>query len=194
MQGPEDAADELFADPLYDPRRRKFLRNCSGALILSSGLLPFEIASASTRREISMLNTHTSERVKLCYFRDGKFVSEACRRLNHLLRDFRSGDVHPIDPRLYDLVHAIQTEVGHRGQVEIISGYRSPATNAKLRSASNGVAKRSLHMEGQALDIRLTGVDTTKVRDAALALRAGGVGYYQKSDFVHVDTGRVRHW
>jgi uncharacterized protein YcbK (DUF882 family) len=92
------------------------------------------------------------------------------------------------------VVHAIQTEVGHRGQVEIISGYRSPATNAKLRSSSTGVAKRSLHMQGQALDIRLRGVDSAKVRDAALALRAGGVGYYKKSDFVHVDTGRVRHW
>jgi uncharacterized protein YcbK (DUF882 family) len=194
MQGPEDAADELFTDPSHDSRRRTFLRHCSGALILGSGLLPFQIASASTRREISMVNTHTSERVKLCYYRDGKFIREACQRLNYLLRDFRSGDVHPIDPRLYDLVHAIQTEVGHRGQVEIISGYRSPATNTKLRNASSGVAKHSLHMQGQALDIRLDGVDTAKVRDAALALRAGGVGYYQKSDFVHVDTGRVRHW
>jgi uncharacterized protein YcbK (DUF882 family) len=194
MQGPENAADQLYTDPCHNPARRHFLRNCSGALLLASGLLPFEIASASSRRVITMVNTHTSEHLKLCYYRDGKFVSEACQRLNHLLRDFRSGDVHTIDPRLYDLVYAIQTEVGHRGQVEIISGYRSPGTNAKLRAGSNGVARRSLHMQGQALDIRLSGVDTTKVRDAALALRAGGVGYYKKSDFVHVDTGRVRHW
>lgn len=194
MQGPKDAADHLVTDPCHSPARRGFLRNCSGALILASSLLPFEIASASTRREISMANTHTGERLKLCYFRDGNFVAEACQRLNHLLRDFRSGDVHNIDTSLYDLVYAVQTEVGHRGQVEIISGYRSPATNNKLRKSSNGVAKHSLHMQGQALDIRLTGVDTAKVRDAALALRAGGVGYYKKSDFVHVDTGRVRHW
>jgi uncharacterized protein YcbK (DUF882 family) len=194
MQGPENAAEHLIVDPSHKPARRGFLRNCSGALILASGLLPFEIASASNRRIISMANTHTGEQAKLCYFRDGKFVAEACQRLNHLLRDFRSGDVHAIDPKLYDLVYAIQTEVGHRGKVEIISGYRSPATNDKLRNSSKGVAKRSLHMQGQALDIRLSGVDTAKVRDAALALRAGGVGYYQKSDFVHVDTGRVRHW
>jgi uncharacterized protein YcbK (DUF882 family) len=194
MQGPEDAAGQLQYDSTHSAARRGFLRNCSGALILASGLLPFEIASASTRREISLFNTHTSEHLELCYFRDGKFVAEACQRLNHLLRDFRSGDVHPIDPGLYDLVYAIQTEIGHRGQVQIISGYRSPATNEKLRNASTGVAKRSMHMQGQALDIRLSGVDTAKVRDAALALRAGGVGYYKKSDFVHVDTGRVRHW
>jgi len=185
---------ENTADPCYDPTRRTFLRNCTGALLLGSGMLPFAGASAATRREINLVNTHTSERLKLCYFRDGGFVAEACQRLDHLLRDFRSGDVHTIDPRLYDLVYSIQTEVGHNGQVEIISGYRSPATNAQLRTGSTGVAKRSLHMQGKALDIRLSGVDTSKVRDAALALRAGGVGYYGKSDFVHVDTGRVRHW
>lgn len=194
MQGPENAAEPGCTDPSHNPARRGFLRNCSGALVLASGLLPFEIAGASNRRIINMENTHTGERLKLCYYRDGNFVADACQRLNQLLRDFRSGDVHPIDPRLYDLVYAIQTEVGHRGQVEIISGYRSPATNDKLRNTSKGVAKKSLHMQGQALDIRLNGVDSEKVRDAALALRAGGVGYYRKSDFVHVDTGRVRHW
>jgi len=195
MQGPESAADQWHNDSSCNPARRGFLRHCGGgALILASGLLPVEVANASTRRVINMFNTHTGENLKLCYFRDGKFVTEACQRFNHLLRDFRSGDVHTIDPKLYDLVYAIQTGVGHRGRVEIISGYRSPATNEKLRKGSSGVAKRSLHMQGQALDIRLSGVDSAKVRDAALALKAGGVGYYQKSDFVHVDTGRVRHW
>lgn len=177
-----------------NPSRRSFLRSCGGALILGSGLARIGVARASTRRELNLFNTHTGERLKLCYFRDGIFVDEACHRLNHLLRDFRSGEVHKIDPRLFDLVHAIQTDVGHRGRVEIISGYRSPATNAKLRSTSTGVAKRSLHMKGQALDIRLSGFDTARARDAALALRAGGVGYYRKSDFIHIDTGRVRRW
>lgn len=194
MQRQKDAASRSNPDTSHSPDRRGFLRNCGGALILASGLLPFEVARASTRRFIAITNTHTGEHQKLCYFRDGSFVPEACQRLNHLLRDFRTGDVHPIDPRLYDIVYAIQTRVGHRGRVEIISGYRSPATNAKLRSKSGGVAKHSLHMQGRALDIRLDGVDTVKVRNAALALRAGGVGYYRKSDFVHVDTGRVRHW
>lgn len=194
MQGPKDAADRLPPDSNRSITRRNFLRTCGSALILTGGLSPLENVLASTRREIGLTNTHTGEHLKLCYFRDGNFVAEACQRLNHLLRDFRTGDVHPIDPKLYDLVYAIQTEIGHRGQVQIISGYRSPATNKKLRDASSGVAKRSLHMQGQALDIRLSDVDSARVRDAALALRAGGVGYYRKSDFVHVDTGRVRHW
>jgi uncharacterized protein YcbK (DUF882 family) len=194
MQGPQDAADQWHNDLTHNPDRRGFLRNLGGGLILASGLLPFEIANAAPRRELTMFNTHTGERVQLCYFRDGQYSAEACQRLNRLLRDFRSGEVHPIDPKLYDLVYAVQTELGQRGQVEIISGYRSPATNEKLRKGSTGVAKRSLHMQGQALDIRLSGVDTARVRDAALALKAGGVGYYKKSDFIHVDTGRVRRW
>lgn len=194
MQREKDVPYHRVTYSSCDRTRRAFLRNCSGALLLASGLLPVEIARASTRRVITMANTHTNERLQLCYFRDGKYVTEACRRLNHLLRDFRSGDVHPIDPRLYDMVYAVQTKVGHYGTVEIISGYRSPRTNEKLRHASDGVARRSLHMQGQALDIRLTDVDTARVRDAALALQAGGVGYYPRSDFIHVDTGRVRHW
>lgn len=194
MQGPEDAAHQQHIESTHNPARRGFLRGCSSALLLASGLVPFEIAAAATRREISLINTHTRERLKLCYFRDGEFVADACQRLDHLLRDFRSGEVYPIDPKLYDMVYAIQTEIGHRGQVEIISGYRSPATNEKLRNGSSGVAKRSLHMQGQALDIRLSGVDSARVRDAARALKTGGVGYYKKSDFVHLDTGRVRYW
>jgi uncharacterized protein YcbK (DUF882 family) len=194
MQGPQDEADQWHNEFTHSPDRRGFLRNLSGGLLLASGLLPFEIANASTRRELTMFNTHTGERMQLCYFRDGQYVAEACQRLNRLLRDFRSGEVHPIDPKLYDVVYAVQNELGQQGQVEIISGYRSPATNEKLRKNSTGVAKRSLHMKGQALDIRLSGVDTARVRDAALALKAGGVGYYKKSDFIHVDTGRVRRW
>lgn len=177
-----------------NPARRRFLRNCTGALILGAGLAPFQIAGASTRRELHLFNTHTGEDLKLCYFRDGQLVKEACQRLDQLLKDFRSGDVHTIDTRLFDMVHTIQTRLGHRGRVEIISGYRSPATNEKLRQHSTGVAKRSLHMQGKALDIRLRDLDTARVRDTALALRAGGVGYYAKSDFIHIDTGRVRHW
>ena len=177
-----------------NPARRRFLRNCTGALLLGTGLAPLEIAGAATRRELHLFNTHTGEDLKLCYFRDGKLVADACRRLDRLLRDFRSGDVHTMDTRLFDLVHAIQTRLGHSGRVEIISGYRSPKTNDKLRRQSNGVAKRSLHMQGKALDIRLSEFDTARARDAALTLRAGGVGYYAKSDFIHIDTGRVRHW
>lgn len=173
--------------------RRRFLRTCSIALAFGS-LLPFESVLAASRREITLFNTHTQEKLQMCYFRDGQFLTEACQRLNHILRDHRTGDVHPIDPRLFDMVYAVQTHLGHRGKVEIISGYRSPATNAKLHAGSSGVAKRSQHMLGKALDIRLSGMDTARVRDAAIELQAGGVGYYARSDFVHIDTGRVRRW
>lgn len=187
--------DNLFCtndEPVF-PERRRFLRNCGIGLTFGS-LFPFEAVLAASRREITLFNTHTQEKLSMCYYRDGEFVAEACRRLNHLLRDHRTGDVHPIDPRLYDMVYAVQTHLGHRGKVEIISGYRSPGTNARLHNASSGVAKRSQHMLGKALDIRLSGMDTARVRDAAIALQAGGVGYYAQSDFVHLDTGRVRRW
>ena len=173
--------------------RRRFLRNW-GIGVIFGGLLPFESVLAASRRELTLSNTHTGERLELCYFRDGQFVHEACQRLNHLLRDHRTGDVHSIDARLFDVVYAIQTRLGHRGTVEIISGYRSPATNARLHANSSGVARQSQHTLGKALDVRLTGMDTARVRDAAVALRAGGVGYYAASDFVHIDTGRVRRW
>ena len=181
-------------DRISDPQRRSFLRNCTAMMVLGSGLIPFGVAQAASSRELQLLNTHTGERLQQCYFRDGAFAPEACQRLNHFLRDHRTGDVSAIDPRLFDLLYSVQHEVGHRGTIEIISGYRSHATNAKLNAASSGVAKRSLHMEGKALDIRLSGFDTARLRDAALSLRAGGVGYSAKSDFVHMDTGRVRHW
>lgn len=180
-------------DEIIVVERRRFLRDWGIGLIFGS-LLPFESVLAASRRELTLRNTHTDERLQLCYFRDGQFVHEACQRFNHLLRDHRTGDVHPMDARLFDVVYAVQTRLGHRGTVEIISGYRSPATNARLHANSSGVARQSQHTLGKALDVRLSGMDTARVRDAALALRAGGVGYYAASDFVHIDTGRVRRW
>lgn len=188
----EETLTYMNDEPVFVERRR-FLRTCSIGLAFG-GLFPFEAVLASSRRELTLFNTHTQEKLSMCYFRDGEFLTEACQRLNHLLRDHRTGDVHAIDPRLYDMVYAVQTHLGHRGKVEIISGYRSPATNARLQNASSGVAKHSQHMLGKALDIRLSGLDTARVRDAAIELQAGGVGYYAKSDFVHIDTGRVRRW
>ena len=145
-------------------------------------------------RSLSLRNLHTGETLKTTFWADGHYLQDELKAINTVLRDHRSGEVSRMDPHLMDVLYLLQQSVGIAGPFHIISGYRSPATNEKLRNNSNGVAKRSLHMQGQALDIRLSGVDSAKVRDAALALRAGGVGYYRKSDFVHVDTGRVRHW
>jgi uncharacterized protein YcbK (DUF882 family) len=118
----------------------------------------------------------------------------ALDRIKRLLRDFRTEQIHPIDPALLDLLYALTVATPSQGCFEVISGYRSAATNAMLRRNSQGVAKRSLHMQGRAIDVRLSDLDTTALRKAALALKAGGVGYYRRSNFVHLDTGRPRSW
>jgi uncharacterized protein YcbK (DUF882 family) len=146
-------------------------------------------------RTLTLHHLHTDERLSLTYRVGEHYHRSALRRLNHFLRDFRTGDVTAIDPRVFDLMYEVQERVGsHDGVFEIIGGYRSPKTNAMLRRTSSGVAKRSLHMSGQAVDIRLRGSSLSYVRDAAIRIGRGGVGYYPRSDFVHLDTGRVRHW
>lgn len=178
----------------FHASRRTFvkasLQLCAG-LALTAPL--HSLAALTDRKPMSFYHTHTGERFKLDYsatFCSGPQQDE----LSRFLRDFRTGDVHPIDPKLFETLQAIRQLSGSRGDIEIISGYRSPATNDRLRGRSNGVAKKSLHMKGQALDIRLTDLETSKLRDVAVSLRHGGVGYYAKSNFVHIDTGRVRFW
>jgi uncharacterized protein YcbK (DUF882 family) len=149
---------------------------------------------AQAPRELSLLNTHTAERILVRYFENGSYLPAAMSQLNHLLRDHRSGDVATIDPRLFDQLHALAAGAQCTAHFEIISGYRSPATNAKLRANSQGVAEHSLHMEGRALDVRLPHFSCSRLRDLAIGLRQGGVGYYAASDFVHLDTGRMRTW
>ena len=119
---------------------------------------------------------------------------EALEKINNILRDHRNGEIHPIDPKLMDYLYDLLTEVRNHGEVHIISGYQSPKTNKKLRKRSKKVAAGSLHMQGRALDFRLPGTDTAILRDTALAMKRGGVGYYKKSDFIQIDTGRARFW
>jgi uncharacterized protein YcbK (DUF882 family) len=147
-----------------------------------------------TTRVLAFRHLHTSERLEVVYAREGRYIPDALASVNHLLRDFRSGQTHPIDPQLLDVLHALKVATGSREPFEVISGYRSPATNQQLRDRSQGVASGSLHMQGKAIDIRLADVPLAKLREAAKALRRGGVGYYEESNFVHVDTGRVRAW
>jgi uncharacterized protein YcbK (DUF882 family) len=146
-------------------------------------------------RSLRLYNTHTGERVEVVYRLGDAYLPAAVRRLEHHLRDHRTGDVHAFDPELFDLLADLAAAVGRPGaEFHVISGYRSPQTNEMLRARTTGVAKRSLHMEAQAIDVRLPGVDTARLRDAALDLGRGGVGYYARSDFIHIDTGRVRRW
>ena len=176
--------------------RRRLLQGM--ALTVPSVLLMAKpslgIASVSETRALSFRHLHTNEKLSIGYFADNQYLHESLSKINYLLRDFRSGEKYPIDPSLLDMLFSIQQATGSKGRYEIISGYRSPATNNMLRSKSNGVAKRSLHMQGKAIDIRLTDVSTDAVRRAAIALKEGGVGYYRKSNFVHLDTCRYRTW
>ncbi len=145
-------------------------------------------------RRLSFYHTHTGDTLDIVYREGNEYLPGALVSIDQFLRDFRTGESHPIDPALLDQLHDIQAALGRTSRVEIISGYRSPRTNDMLASQSKGVAKRSLHMQGRALDIRLTDVSTEHLRAAALELQSGGVGYYPKSKFVHIDTGRVRFW
>ena len=178
--------------------RRAVLRMAGGALIAgaaSSALAPGASATALAEpRRVTLFNLHTGDRFSDAYWQQGNYVPDAMTAIKHVMRDFRSNEVHDIDPRLLDQLHQLNGLVGAAAPYQIISGYRSPTTNAMLHANSDGVATHSLHMDGRAIDIRVAGVDLTRLRDAALSLGAGGVGYYQASDFVHVDTGRVRHW
>lgn len=150
--------------------------------------------NSPSHKVLAFHNTHTGDQLKLTYFEQGRYIKDALHEINHLFRDYHDGSIHPIDPALLDQLYDLKHTLEVRKPFHIVSGYRSPATNADLRKHSDGVAKNSLHMEGRAIDIRIEGLDTRKIRNAALAMRRGGVGYYERSDFVHLDTGSVRTW
>ena len=184
----------MSSDHLDPPSatRRAFLKCTGAALVAAAPVAAW--ARGLECRSLSFVHTHTGETLSCVYYQDGGYDPATLTRVNHFLRDFRTGDVHTIDPGVLDILFAVRSRADRDDAFHVISGYRSPATNAYLRSRSPGVAKHSLHMEGRAIDIRLPGFPTHKLRDIGLALRRGGVGYYPTSDFVHLDTGRVRTW
>jgi uncharacterized protein YcbK (DUF882 family) len=144
---------------------------------------------------LRLYNTHTGARIDILYRRGDLYLSDALAKLDHFLRDHRTGDVRPFDPRLYDILSDLTASVGQPGaEIDIVCGYRTLSTNQTLRAHTTGVAKNSLHMQAEAIDLRMPGIETLKLRKAALALARGGVGYYPHSDFIHVDVGRVRQW
>lgn len=152
------------------------------------------VGRAASVRELAFYNVHTDERLNTAYWEQGSYIPGALHEVNHLFRDFRANEVKPIDPRLLDVLFAIRRELGVGRPIDLISGYRSYATNAWLASQSEGVARHSMHVEGKASDIHIPGIELRDLQVAALRLGAGGVGYYPRSGFVHVDTGRVRRW
>ena len=174
--------------------RRRFITGLAGLSAVALASPARLLAGPREERILSFAHTHTGESLTVPYFADGGYLPEGLARLRHLLRDHRSGEEHVIDTPLFDMLNDLRLATGTREPFQVISGYRSPKTNAKLRSSGRGVAKRSLHMDGRAIDVRLADVKSSVLRDAALELKRGGVGYYRSSDFVHVDTGRVRTW
>jgi uncharacterized protein YcbK (DUF882 family) len=176
--------------------RRIFLR--SAAAITGSTIVPTAFAKRAPAleidKELHLYNIHTGEFVKTTFEHAGQYDQQGLEQLDHLLRDHRSGESTLISRTLLDDIHTLQQLFKPNQAIEIISGYRSPKTNEKLRELGHGVAKRSLHMQGKAIDIRIPGINLRQVRKAALALKSGGVGYYPESGFIHLDVGRVRQW
>lgn len=181
------------------PPRRVFLRQglrlgAAGALA-GMAAAPARAAQGGGERRLAFAHTHTGEKLDIAYAAEGRFVKPALVQLNAFMRDHYSGEVGAMDPQLFELLYRLRERLGSQAPYEVISAYRSPATNALLRvSRAGGVAKRSLHMEGRAIDVRLPGVPLTALRLAALSLRGGGVGFYPREQFVHIDTGAPRSW
>ena len=188
----------ITQNEIADARRRDVIKmGFVGLLAASMPLLPARNAFAKSNSDswrVEFHHSHTGESFNGVYRVGDRYLPEAFERINYVLRDFRTDEVFPMDPRAVDIISIIQSRSQMNEPLEILSGYRSPKTNAMLRKASGGVAKNSLHMYGQAIDIRLPGYSTSKLKKIATNLHAGGVGYYPRSNFVHVDTGQVRTW
>ena len=174
--------------------RRHFLKAGIGICTMLS--LPSVSAGAMDigEKKLAFLNLHTGERIRSTYWAEGNYIPEELQAIENLLRDHRTGELHAIDTGLLDLLQLLHDQIGARQEFHVISAYRSPKTNAMLASRSNGVVKKSLHMQGKAIDIRLPEYSLSNLRNVALSLKSGGVGYYPKSNFIHIDTGRVRFW
>lgn len=178
-----------------DLSRRTFIK--TGLLGASLCLTPapsFAFPIATRMKELAFRNLHTDEKLRVTYFKNGGYDASAMARINHILRDHRSGDAYPMSRNLIDLLHDLQLKLRSDAVIEIISGYRSPKTNATLVKNSDGVARNSYHTKGLATDIRIPNVSLRRLQTAALFMQRGGVGFYPKSDFVHVDVGPVRRW
>ncbi|MDE2335744.1 MAG: DUF882 domain-containing protein [Alphaproteobacteria bacterium] len=189
------------AAEIYRADRRGFLKR---GLVFSAALGFWTPALAQARefggaapvkgRSLHFINAHTNETFKGEYWYDGRYIPAAFKEIKTVLRDFRTDTTFPIDPRLMDVLFVVQRRLGNFNPFTVFSGYRSPATNEMLRETTNGVARGSLHMQGQAIDLNLPGTGLHHLRQSAVGIQAGGVGYYPQSDFVHIDTGRVRYW
>jgi uncharacterized protein YcbK (DUF882 family) len=180
---------------MFMNQRRSFLKS---SVVLASAIGMPALAKAAqptpAERTLRLYNTHTGESLRSVFWAEGQFIPDALKDINKLLRDHRNDKIAEMDPKLIVLLNDVSDKFGDNQVLHIISGYRSPESNAKLAAASNGVAKHSMHMDGKAIDIRMPGKNLAQLHKAAMSMKAGGVGYYPDSQFVHMDTGRVRYW
>ena len=194
MSLPEDRSK---SDTLATLTRRSLIVG-GGALVLTTAfIIPGQAEARVIRpseRLLSFEHMHTGEKVKVVYWKHGRYIRNSLKQINFIMRDHRINQVKAIDPKLLDILWNLQRKLETRQPFQIVSGYRSKATNNMLRAHSDNVAKRSLHIQGKAIDLRIEGRDTSRIRNAAIALRAGGVGYYPDAGFVHVDSGDIRTW
>ena len=170
------------------------MRRCAMRFPLLVMLIGVSANAFAEARSLSFYHTHTGQSLSVVYCIDGVYQVDALRRVDAFLADFRNHEVHHIDPALLDVLYDLKSRTGSRAPFQVISAYRSPETNGWLRRTSAGVAEHSMHLEGRAIDVRLADVPLERLREVALSLSRGGVGFYPQSDFVHVDTGRVRRW
>lgn len=184
----------MLTTPVDGSRRRLLRSAVLAAPVIFAARYSEPVEAASVSRQIAFFNTHTNETLEITYYSAGEYRLDALEKLNFVLRDHRTGDVGRMDPALFDQLVDVAHATGVDPRFDVISGFRSAASNELLREHSNGVARRSLHLDGKAIDVRLKGVNCARLCEAALDLSRGGVGFYGKSDFVHLDTGRVRHW
>jgi uncharacterized protein YcbK (DUF882 family) len=176
------------------PSRRHFLKSIVGATATLSTVPAWSKLQHVQVRSLDFKNLHTGETLRATYWEEGQYLGDEMKLVDRILRDHRTGDVINMDATLLDTLYVMQQLVKSSGAYHVISGYRSPATNEQLRAANNGVAKKSFHMQGKAIDVYLPGCELKNLRNAAVSIQAGGVGYYPESNFIHIDTGTVRHW
>ncbi|MGZ4969681.1 MAG: YcbK family protein [Methylobacter sp.] len=177
--------------------KRSFLKTAASVPLLTlSGIGVLNAATGYTpsHKMLALNNIHTGDNLRLTYFEQGDYIEGALQEINYLMRDYHTGDMHPIDPALLDLLYDLKLELGIDRSFLVSSGYRSPHTNARLRKKNRNVSPHSFHMQGRAIDLHVDGLETCKIRNAALAMRRGGVGYSRRSNFVHLDTGCFRAW
>jgi uncharacterized protein YcbK (DUF882 family) len=188
---------EPVANAQLQLSRRAFVR--LGTMAVAAAILPRPVFGSRgnlpiAEKSLAFYNIHTAEKLKTVYWTEGNYLADSLREINYVLRDPRNNEVHDIDTRLLDLLFAIRQEIETNQPFHVISGYRSADTNAFLRAHTKGVAENSLHLVGKAIDIRSPGKDLRSLHKVAMTLKGGGVGYYPKSDFVHIDIGRARYW